>query len=113
MTLLIISAVNPFLMWLFMVVDDRFSIPVLIVTGLFLFGSGPVLLALVHDIESKRMSFINGIYMMLNFLLSSIMVLLVGLAADRFGLDMTFKASAVLAAGSVVFVLFLKPQPGS
>ena len=112
-TLLIISAVNPFLMWLFMTLDDRFAIPVLIVTGLFLFASGPVLLALVHDIDSNRMSFINGIYMTLNFMLSSIMILLVGIAADRFGLEPTFKASAFVAAGSVLFVLFLKPHPKS
>ena len=112
-TLLIITAANPVLMWLFMTLDDRFAIPVLIVTGLFLFASGPVLLALVHDIDSNRMSFINGIYMTLNFMLSSLMILLVGLAADRFGLEPTFKASAFVAAGSVLFVIFLKPQPNS
>jgi FSR family fosmidomycin resistance protein-like MFS transporter len=110
-TLLIITAVNPFLMWLFIWLDGRFSIPTLIITGFFLFASGPVLLALVHDIESKRMSFINGIYMTLNFTLSSIMVLLVGFSADKIGLDLTFRISAFLAAGSVPFVLFLK-SPG-
>ncbi len=112
-TLLIITAANPFLMWLFMTLNDRFAIPVLIVTGFFLFASGPVLLALVHDIDSKRMSFINGIYMMLNFILSSVMILLVGIAADRFGLDLTFRASAFLAAGSVFFVIFLKKPPSN
>ncbi|MCK4539293.1 MAG: MFS transporter [Candidatus Krumholzibacteria bacterium] len=110
-TLLIITAVNPFLMWLFIWLEGRFSIPVLIITGFFLFASGPVLLALVHDIDSKRMSFINGIYMTLNFTLSSIMVLLVGFSADKIGLDLTFRISAFLAAGSVPFVLFLK-APG-
>ncbi|MBU8922674.1 MAG: MFS transporter [Bacteroidales bacterium] len=111
-TLLIITAVNPFLMWLFIWLDGRYSIPILIVTGFFLFASGPVLLALVHDIKSKRMSFINGIYMTLNFTLSSIMVLLVGFSADKIGLDLTFRISAFLAAGSVPFVFFLK-TPGS
>lgn len=108
-TLLVISAVNPFLMWLFIILEGKFAIPVLIVTGFFLFASGPVLLAMVHDIDSKRMSFINGIYMTLNFTLSSLMVLLVGFSADKIGLDLTYKISAVIAAGSVPFVIFLKP----
>lgn len=108
-TLLVISAVNPFLMWLFIVLDEKFAIPVLIVTGFFLFASGPVLLALVHDIDSKRMSFINGIYMTLNFTLNSLMVLLVGFTADKIGFDLTYRISAFMAAGSVPFVIFLKP----
>jgi FSR family fosmidomycin resistance protein-like MFS transporter len=108
-TLLIISAVNPFLMYLFVALDGKFTIPVLIVTGFFLFASGPVLLALVHDIDSRRMSFINGIYMTINFVLGSLMVLAVGFAADRIGLDLTYRISAFVALGSVPFVLFMKP----
>jgi FSR family fosmidomycin resistance protein-like MFS transporter len=95
-------------MWLFMSLDGIFVIPVLILNGLFLFGTGPVLLALVHDIDSKRMSFINGIFMTLNFVLGSLMVLAVGYAADRIGLDLTYKLSALTAVGSVLFVIFLK-----
>ncbi len=108
-TLLAISAVNPFLMWLFLVLDRKFAIPVLIAAGFFLFASGPVLLALVNDIDSRRMSFINGIYMTLNFTLSSLMVLVVGFVADRIGLDLTFKISAIVALGSIPFAIFLKP----
>jgi FSR family fosmidomycin resistance protein-like MFS transporter len=108
-TLFVISAVSPFLMWLFIILDGRFIIPVLVVTGFFLFASGPVLLALVHDIDSKRISFINGIYMTLNFTLNALMVLLVGFAADRIGLDLTYRISALVAVGSVPFVIFLKP----
>lgn len=109
MTLLVISAVSPFLMWLFSALNGRFVIPVLAVTGFFLFASSPVLLALVHDIESKRMSFINGVYMTLNFTLNSLMVLIVGFAADRMGLDLTYKISALAAAVSIPFVIFMKP----
>jgi FSR family fosmidomycin resistance protein-like MFS transporter len=106
--LLIITAANPLLMYLFMTVDGILVIPVLILNGLFLFGSGPVLLALVHDIDSKRMSFINGIYMTLNFVLGSLMVLAVGAAADRIGLDLTYRISAAAAVACVLFVIFLK-----
>ena len=48
--------------------------------------------------------------MTLNFTLNSIMVLLVGFAADRIGLDLTYKISALVAVGSVPFVIFLKPM---
>ncbi len=106
--LLVIAAVNPLLMWLFMEVDGALAIPVLVLNGLFLFGSGPVMLALVHDIDSKRMSFINSIYMTLNFILGSLSVLAVGAAADRIGLDLTYRLSAIAASVSVFFVIFLK-----
>ncbi|MBN1164741.1 MAG: MFS transporter [Candidatus Krumholzibacteriota bacterium] len=111
LTLFIITTINPFLMWAFMNLDEKFAIPVLIATGFFLFASGPVLLAMVHDIDSKRMSFINGIYMTLNFTLNSLMVLLVGLAADRIGLELTYRISAWVAAGSVPFVIFFRDPP--
>jgi FSR family fosmidomycin resistance protein-like MFS transporter len=110
--LLVIAAVNPLLMWLFMVIDGIFVIPVLILNGLFLFGSGPVMLALVHDLDVKRMSFVNGIYMTLNFILSSLTVLAVGFAADRIGLDLTYKLSALTAVGSLIFVIFLRMPAG-
>jgi FSR family fosmidomycin resistance protein-like MFS transporter len=109
-TLLIITIACPILMWLFIAADGKYTIPVLIVTGFFLFAAGPVLLALVHDIDSRRISFINGIYMTLNFTLSSFMVLLVGFAADRIGLDLTYRIAAFVAAGSIPFVMLLKPH---
>ncbi|MBC8487572.1 MAG: hypothetical protein H8D45_16200 [Bacteroidetes bacterium] len=77
-------------------------------TGFFLFASGPVLLALVHDHDTKHMSFINGIYMTISFVLSSVMVLLVGWAADKFGLIFSYKIMAAVAIGSIPFVLSLK-----
>ena len=107
-SLLIIAIVNPILMWLFISVHGIFTIPVLIITGFFLFGSGPVLLALVHDLDSKHMSFINGVYMTINFVLSSIMIMLVGIFSDKIGLELTYKISAFVAIGSIPFVLLLQ-----
>lgn len=106
--LLIIAVMNPVLMWLLITSNGVLAVPILIVTGFFLFASGPVLLALVHDLDTKHMSFINGIYMTISFGLSSIMVLLVGLAADKIGLELTYKIAAGGALGSIPFVLSLK-----
>jgi len=88
-SLLIIAVMNPILMWLFINFSGILLIPILIVTGFFLLASSPVLLALVHDIDSKHMSFLNGIYMTINFAVSSIMTLFVGFLADRIGLEIT------------------------
>ena len=109
-SLLVIAIMNPILMWLFIKFNGIMIIPILIVTGFFLFASGPVLLALVHDHDTEHMSFINGIYMTISFILGSIMVLFVGLAADKFGLDLTYKIAAFVALGSIPFVLSLKPD---
>jgi FSR family fosmidomycin resistance protein-like MFS transporter len=106
--LLIIAVMNPVLMWLLITSNGVLAVPILIVTGFFLFASGPVLLALVHDRDTEHMSFINGIYMTISFILGSIMVLFVGLAADKFGLDLTYKIAAFVALGSIPFVLSLK-----
>ncbi|MCD6441316.1 MAG: MFS transporter [Candidatus Marinimicrobia bacterium] len=106
--LLIIAVMNPILMWLLITSNGILAVPILIVTGFFLFASGPVLLALVHDLDTKHMSFINGIYMTISFVLNSIMVLLIGLAADKIGLELTYKIAAGGALGSIPFVLSLK-----
>ncbi|MCK4640936.1 MAG: MFS transporter [Candidatus Marinimicrobia bacterium] len=109
-SLLVIAIMNPILMWLFVKFNGVLIIPILIVTGFFLFASGPVMLALVHDHDTEHMSFINGIYMTISFILGSIMVLFVGLAADKFGLDLTYKIAAFVALFSIPFVLSLKPD---
>jgi len=107
--MLMIMSLNPLLMLLFIAAEGtRLVLPVLVLTGFFLFASGPVILALVHDIESRRMSFINGIYMTINFTVNSLLVLAVGFAADRVGLDLTYRISAFIAFGSVLFVLMLR-----
>ena len=111
-SLLIISIANPILMFLFIYLHGIWTIPVLVVTGLFLFGSGPVILALVHDLDSEHMSFINGVYMTINFIFSSVMVLGVGYFADTIGLDFTYKICAWLALGSIPFVLTIKNKKG-
>lgn len=108
--LLITAVVNPVLMALFIKCDGMLALPVLIVTGFFLFASGPVLLALVHDHDTEHMSFINGIYMTISFVLSSVMVLVVGRVADKFGLIFSYKIMAFAAIGSIPFVLSLKTE---
>lgn len=77
------------------------SILVLIFIGLFLFASGPVLMATVQDTNSNMPIFMNSIYMSINFGISSIIVLTVGILGDQLGLDITYIICNIIAIGCV------------
>ncbi len=101
--LVAVTVACPVLMWLFVHASGIWVIPLLIVSGVFLMASSPVLLALVHERDSEHSSLVNGVYMTINFFISSLMVILVGLLSDKLGLDLTYKISAFLALGAVPF----------
>ena len=105
--LLIAAIANPIMLWLFVNFYSVLMTPLLLVMGFFLFSSGPVLLALVQDTDSEHPSFINGIYMTINFGIGSLVVLMVGLTGDKFGLDLTYRICSFLTAGTIPFILFL------
>ena len=107
-SLIIITAVTPFLMWLFIFSGPQYTYIILIVLGFFLFASSPVILAMVNEIESDRPAFINGIFMTLNFAISSICVMIVGFLTDKYGFEISYKITAYLAFGSLPFALMLK-----
>lgn len=108
--LLIIAIANPLCMWLFTHIHGWLAIPMLILNGFFLFGSGPVILAMVHDHNTNHMSLINGIYMTISFILSSIMIMCVGFLTDKIGLDNAYSIITFFALGTIPFVLILKNE---
>lgn len=103
-TLLIMATVNPILLLSFIFANDLLRFPILLTLGLFLFASTPVLLALVNDTRSEHPSFINGIFMTVNFSFGAIGVFCVGLLADVFGLQTTY---LIAACGGVFTLLFI------
>ena len=106
-TLLIASLACPLLMWLLIVADDKFIIPILAVLGFFLFSSGPVILALIQDFNSHIPAFANGMYMTSSFIIRSFIILLVGYYIEKIGYDLTYKIAAILAFGSIPFFIFI------
>jgi len=106
-TLLITAIVCPFLMWAFISFDEIMMILLLILLGIFLFASGPVILALVQETNTERPAFINSIFMSINFIISSVMVFIVGVLGDKIGLEVTFKICAFLAFFSIPFIFIL------
>jgi FSR family fosmidomycin resistance protein-like MFS transporter len=106
-TLLITAIANPLVMWAFIHSNTILKIPILILLGILLFASSPVILALVQETNTDRPAFVNGIYMTINFSISSLMVLIVGILGDHIGLEITYQISAVLAFLSLPFVFIL------
>jgi FSR family fosmidomycin resistance protein-like MFS transporter len=83
------------------------NITLLAFLGLFVFSTNPVLMALVQDSSSHMPTFMNSIYMSINFGMSSVMVFLIGYLGDSYGLQTTYivSASIALIAIPMVFVL--------
>lgn len=83
------------------------SVYILAILGLFLLASGPVLMASVQDTHSYMPTFMNSIYMSINFGVSSIIVFAVGLLGDNFGLETTYIVCNVLAIASISMAFLL------
>ena len=108
-TLMVTAIFSPVLMWAFMMVEGIFIFPLLLVMGLFLLAPMPVMLAAVNEIKSEQPAFLNGIYMMINFIINSAAVMLIGFMGDRIGLDLTYKISAVVALTAIPVIIRMKP----
>jgi len=109
--LLITAVASPLVMWSFITASKTMMIPLLVIMGFLLFASGPVILALVQETNTERPAFINSIYMSINFGISSLMVLIVGILGDKIGLQLTYQICAALAFVSIPFI-FILPKKG-
>jgi len=107
-SLIVIAAITPVLMFLFISVQGFMTFPFLILLGFFIFAPTPVLLALVQDVGMEKPVFANSIYMTISFITSSLAVVLAGILGDWIGLASTYKLSAFIALGAIPFVLMLK-----
>lgn len=106
-TLIIISIITPVLMVVFLLVSGWLKIGVLILIGFFLFGSSPVLLAMVQESSSGRPSFNNGIFMTISFAFGAFATMLVGFLADIIGLEKSFMLSPLFALFAIPFAFRL------
>ena len=97
----------PALMWIFLRNPGFLTFPILFLLGFFLLSNGPVMLAIVQESGSERPAYVNGIYMMINFVVGSGMTVLVGALNDRLGLDLTYQLVTVWFLGAIFCVPFL------
>jgi FSR family fosmidomycin resistance protein-like MFS transporter len=76
-------------------------------TGLTVFVSNPAFLAIIQTRFQYNRSLVNGIYMSSSFILRSLIVVIVGALADRFGLRPVFAWSAAASLLAVPIMLLL------
>jgi len=103
-----ITILAPLLMLAFLNVSGWLLVPVLLAYGFVSISAGPVFLALIQDNFPENRAVSNGLYISMNFLLRSLVLVLVGMAGDAYGLDTTFKGSAGLALFGL-FGIFMLP----
>jgi FSR family fosmidomycin resistance protein-like MFS transporter len=99
------------LMFVFLQVQGNLMIPVLVLLGFFSLSPQPVLLAMVQDHLPNHRAAANGLYMSISFLLRSLVLVLVGMVGDAWGLRTTFTISAGISVLSVLPVLLLPEEP--
>jgi len=107
-TLLIIGIGSPIFLWVLTIANSFWMMPVLIILGLFVLSANPVLLAIILELKTDRPSFLNGFFMSIMFLLSSVCVFFVGVLSDLVGMIFTFKIITVLGLLAIPFILKLK-----
>jgi len=101
--LLFITFIAPLLMLVFLQTSGILALVMLGLIGFFLISSTSVMLAVVQELDSENLLFLNSIYMTISFVVGSLMVLVVGFMADKAGLDSTYVFSAVFALPAIWF----------
>lgn len=104
-TLIIATIGSVISMALFNWLNSIFLLPLI---GVFLFATGPVLLAIVQSTSSHMPTFMNSMYMSINFGMSAIVVFAIGLMGDYYGLHVTYIIANIIAIGSIGMAFLLE-----
>ena len=102
-----IMLMSPLTMLFFLAVEGWLSILSLVLLGFLAFSTTPVMMAIVQEHGRDRPATANGLYMAAGFLIRSAVVVLIGAAADRWGLQTTFQWSAILGFLGLPFAWLL------
>ncbi len=101
-TILLLAAIaSPLLMSLFLFAPGILISPILLLLGFFLFSTGPVILAIVQEVNSEHPAYVNGIYMMISFVVTSLVTVFVGALSDRIGFKNTYWVSVLWFLGTI------------
>jgi MFS transporter, FSR family, fosmidomycin resistance protein len=94
----------------FLLTQGWLQILMLVGIGLTVFVPNPAFLAMIQTRFQNYRSFANGLYMSSSFILRSVVVVIVGLLADRYGLRTVFAWSAAASLLAVPIMLLLPGQ---
>lgn len=104
-TLLIISIITPILMFLFLHTSGWVSMILLGLIGFFLIAPNSVMLAVVHELESGNLAFLNSIYMTITFFINSVTIVMIGWLADHIGLESVYYFTVAFALPAILVSL--------
>ena len=109
-TLLIVWLSVPLLMQIFIRIQGFVIFPILILIGLFMFETTPVLLAYVHDIKCERNSLLNSLFMITNFIANALGTMIVGVMADKLTLQTTFQIVGIIGFLALPFIWLMNKE---
>lgn len=105
--LFITILVTPIMMFIFLGTEGWIQFPLLIVMGLMLISTTPVIMALVQENFPENRALANGIYMCMSFALRSAVIVGVGAIGDWLGLKNAFIICTVVMLLGLPFILLL------
>lgn len=106
--MLVMTLAAPLAVLLFLNVGGWAQLVTLLFVGLTMLSTTPVIMALVQERARESRALANGIYMALNFVVTSLATLSVGLIADAFGLRIAYYASIAIMLAGIPFLFLLK-----
>ena len=98
---------TPIFMLLFTLSTSWLKVPGLILLGFSMLSINPVLMAWVQERFPNYRAFANGIFMSMNFVFRSGVVIVIGWLADRHGLQVSYLVSAAVMLLAVPVILFM------
>ena len=105
---------SPIALLMLLISPPSFMLPALFLFGFVSCSSAPVVMTYVQELGQEIPSFANGIYMAFNFLLTSIIVLIIGHLADGVGIRQALYISCLLSLlGLAVVTLGKRGSPSS
>ncbi len=111
--LLVLLVGAPLSLLVFVLSDDWIRILSLLSCGFMLLSTTPVMLALIQEHAGDSPAAANGIFMMIAFMARSSVVVIIGLIADRSGLQTAYLISAAAGLVGIPFILMLPERAGS
>jgi MFS transporter, FSR family, fosmidomycin resistance protein len=94
----------------FLLAHGWMQLLMLIATGLSAFVANPAFLAMVQTKFKANRSLANGVYMSLSFVLRSVIVVIIGILADRYSLRAVFASSAAFALLAIPLIFLLPAE---
>ncbi len=107
-SLLILAIISPILMLIFVFSGVVIQMILLLLLGIVLYATSPVLLALVLEQGSNQPAMMNAGFTTINFATNALAVIFTGILGDVIGLDLTLQIAAFLAIGAIPSVFYLK-----